>query len=742
MVVKKTPCEGCRNQKRKCNGNNPCQRCGKLNLTCVYLKNSAPDDFEYIQLAREAALNEQVAFLEDQLDELGAAVEDMKKQQQQQQQQQQQYSLSIDIATPALSYDDTDLSSVDSNDHQIPVVRSTEIVRRGGSSSSSVSAPPVWTLEVTKGGLSFETQVKTHTDLLVHAQNLAQVIQLNDIIPSGVQRNAHQGALMDTIGSRILYRSNKSRYKTALLSIEYLVPWQKEEAGRSLATMTTMTVTTVPLIPTFTTTMSLLSSYIKCQHLYLCAIHIPTFERLFVLPSITSYSSDSVSPALYAFCAVVCTMDCDHISKVVPTRYLSLYGQHYYEQARLSLADRFDEISLELVTAYVFMAVYQWYHLNESICNRYCDMAHRMAHLLLKTQLDNDDEVIHLYRIICYMLDVCAHQQTKSTDFAQPNTDFQQMVDELRKRLSPSSINNNQESTLLTTPLLISNEPAFLRYQFYRHDLKSMVHQALQMYDRYAVNMYEMIARLSYLLEKKVRQWHAALDPDYRISGLPLLETWAITDEDYTAKLVMECDTNIVSALMTLAIYEELMMIGLTSLPKSSPPPSDRLVISHLSQLWKGGDQLDVEATSILGVSNIDKWKRRIRKLCRLKEAIQFDGEDEDFVALIQTSFYSRFYQFELPFMIIVLEATFNAIRICQYLLQKRSQGMYCFFDKRIVCSAKSILNRFLVACEGHPSRWDPYLDSIYEKIVACDDMLGLVFGNEDVSWLDSTLVV
>jgi hypothetical protein len=202
------------------------------------------------------------------------------------------------------------------------------------------------------------------------------------------------------------------------------------------------------------------------------------------------------------------------------------------------------------------------------------------------------------------------------------------------------------------------------------------------------------------------------------------LDTWAITSDDYMAKLETACTISILPALTTLAIYDELVITGLTALPKRSPLPDDYAFVAHLTELWKGSADIDLEATTHLGVSNIEKWQRRIKKMYRLKEEIQFDGENEDFVTLVQTSFYTDRRRYDFPFLMVALEAAVNANRISLYLRRHRTLGGYCFFDKRIVFGAKALLQRFLIAEDPIRTTISPFLALIYENIALCDVML------------------
>ncbi|KAG1199542.1 hypothetical protein G6F35_012499 [Rhizopus arrhizus] len=64
MSIKKTPCNSCRQRKRKCSYGNPCERCIKLGTQCVYTILPSPKDLEYLQ---EIEYIEQIELLENQM---------------------------------------------------------------------------------------------------------------------------------------------------------------------------------------------------------------------------------------------------------------------------------------------------------------------------------------------------------------------------------------------------------------------------------------------------------------------------------------------------------------------------------------------------------------------------------------------------------------------------------------------------------------------------------------------------
>ena len=89
-------CNECKRRKIKCNGQTPCQRCGNLNLECVYAPNCCTgfkDSQEYKDMSAQISmLQEQVNTLYHDLSSLRNMLGQSEPQQQQQQQQMQQQS--------------------------------------------------------------------------------------------------------------------------------------------------------------------------------------------------------------------------------------------------------------------------------------------------------------------------------------------------------------------------------------------------------------------------------------------------------------------------------------------------------------------------------------------------------------------------------------------------------------------------------------------------------------------------
>ncbi|KAF4547481.1 Fungal specific transcription factor domain-containing protein 77 [Elsinoe fawcettii] len=69
-------CNECKRRKIKCNGNSPCQRCGNLNLECVYAPNCCGTNFKDTEEFRQ--MNSHISSLQEQVDALFANVSSLR----------------------------------------------------------------------------------------------------------------------------------------------------------------------------------------------------------------------------------------------------------------------------------------------------------------------------------------------------------------------------------------------------------------------------------------------------------------------------------------------------------------------------------------------------------------------------------------------------------------------------------------------------------------------------------------
>ncbi|CAO3615923.1 unnamed protein product [Cunninghamella blakesleeana] len=669
--------------------------------------------------------------------------------------------------------------------------------------------PLFWNLKMTKEQLSFETNVKTLGEFLHHLQNLNQIIHCNNSIPTFVEQNEHKSALLRYLSLMLLKKHEKVRYKTALMAIEYQ-DWNHDQCSvdfsvsshsspsPSPSPMTMddhfilfselsppLTATSSPLPfkkennspspPSLTTTFLLVKKYTECQHLYQFAIHLPTFYRYFEHVDINTrqeHDYTELSPALTSFCAVLCTFDCDHIRHLIPEHHLHYYGHFYFEHAKNAISERFDEVSLELLTSYVFMAIYQWNTHFEKESLFYADLANRLATVLssefdekekhhqhhqhCNSDMDDKDDTIHFYRILSYLAHNFMYQQ-QGSEFEQSCQirDLQQLIhrlNETKKNHSyfdqeeihdPLDMNLNDHDDNVGYPSLSPNyfiskqlESHFLQYHTYRHELQLMIKLDRQNYHKNCASLMEMMIYLTFMIEDRSMRWYNGLDEKYRFTTLSLFDSAvSVTDTDYFDILNnKECEKDIIPALMTLSIYDECLLMGLSALPKRQFTELELNLSSTLSQFWDGSKNgLDDSAAEKLGLDK-EKWKRRFVKMNKMRMEIDKQDmlTDEEFLDLVVDSLYSSENQrYNYPFIYHSFLAAINTIRISYFLLyRRRLLGTCCYFDKRLVINAKTLLSRLLLGESALDPSIRQYEPMIREKILFCDKMIHLNLSN------------
>ncbi|CAO3627302.1 unnamed protein product [Cunninghamella echinulata] len=804
LKKKKIPCENCRDQKRKCNGFQPCERCEKLNIACVYIQQLSPIDEEYMQLIRNSILEKEVSTLESQLKEMESEIANIKE-----------HKIN---------------SVVSQQQHQVDQLLT--IYNNNNNNNNNNNKPLVWRLEMTKGQLYFQTNIKTLGEFFDHLQNLNQVIHFNNNIPSPLERHTFKTSLMRALNQSIQRKYNKVRYKTALLAIEYQ-DWKHDHCSIDftlssstspssspistsistshlhdtkdttlfindnnilfnstlsppLSTLSSSSSKNIFLPPSLNTTLSLVKKYTECQHLYQFAIHIPTFYRYFeninsTTTSTTSQSMNddlSISPALTSFCAVLCTLDCDHILQLVPEHHLHFYGHYYFEHAKRTVAERFDEVSLELLTTYVFMSVYKWNTYFEKESTFYADMAHRLSLLLANDYdrkhehqqhchggMDDQDDTIHFHRIISYLTHTCVYQQTSTANVERAcrNRDLQQLIHRFSDISRSSSLPNHhhyqnkkrkidQEFSPIYF-ITMQKETPFLQYHAYRHELQLMVKEVSQNYIQHCNNLQEMMVHLSYQIESKIVEWYQGLEVGYQLIHLPLFDSaTTLSDQVYFQLLAKECGDlslyqpqpqspshqTVIPALTTLAVYDEFLLLGLAALPKREYTKEEWNIGQTLHQFWDGGKEINVTIAEQLGL-NIEKWQRRFDKLNQLRKEVSgcddgYNSEkvmtDEVFLDLMTDLLYSNSQRYRYPFLYHVFQATLNTIRISQYLLYRRWKGLCCYFDKRLLMNAEAVLTRFLIGGAYLDPSIQQYVPLIQEKVILCKKLLQVDFSN------------
>ena len=702
---KKIPCEGnlhlklefprsfpstfyyleCRDQKRKCNGEIPCERCGKFNLSCVYTVTRSPKDEEYLALARKVHLEQQIDYLNDQIKGMEDSIYTMRG---------SNYISSPPTSVPTLLDDLTDFSLSSSSsddtsslicygsidDHR-PFKRTKVLATAGKDISAFLSIPLLtdqeekeyeskvkpWTLTFQKGNVCIRTHVATHTDLLNNLHHMMGTVELIPTIPARMFNSSGlETSVLGVLGSLVRKKYGKTHCKNVAKSLQiFITP--------DLSSVDTMVIAKAPDTIRETTT-KLIRAYLQCQHLQQLAVHARTFIRLFIEDKYTD------SPAAMALCAAICTFRCAHVAECLPSISLVEYGKFYFDRARDLLSDLFDQIDLETFTSYTFMAVYKLTISQRKEALVYADMAERLAVVLEPGYLQvlkNDDcsleakgEAVHFKRVLNHLHRVLTYEQV-----SRLNSENDQLKFKLQDLPFCTLIHKGEGKWEMAQDDSVQ-EKWFVQMHLYILELQRSLHEASRAAQ--ALDLHQLVGHIGHQVEMAMRHWYSrVLPPEFKLS-MPLFDS-EIGIQDFYTTLDRECAHSAIPVLTTLALYEEFIVLGQSYVPKNLPSPETDW--RRINDMWKGG---------VLCVDQSNKkWQRRIDKLMVLRKQIEFEGTDEDFLKSVNTMLGVQETRVDNTVLKLGIHSAFITVRLIKYL---RSRAQDCYFDIKILINAWQIL--------------------------------------------------
>ncbi|EPB84941.1 hypothetical protein HMPREF1544_08300 [Mucor circinelloides 1006PhL] len=730
---KKVPCEECRDQKRKCNGENPCERCHKFNLCCVYTSTRSPRDEEYIELARRAALVSQVEILNNQIKDMETMMKDMGNS-----------NKIIDfVASPVNSIpslmDDSDKSISSYEDSSVACVASIppnvelkeidnlikpkpnkrmKLIASSGNhvhayistdttdqDEAQAKAAP-WTLTFKKGNMCINTNVKSHSDLLNNLYQMMGGIELEPQVPASISLAVKRNSIIGILNTLIRKKYGKTHCKNVARSVRIFVT-------PDLSNVSTMVVAQSP-DSIQTTTMKLLRAYLRCQHLQQLAIHVRTFIRLYV-----DENSLENSPAAMALCAAICTLRCKHIADCLPSISLVEYGKFYFERARDLLSDLFDQFDLETLTSYTFMTIYKLTvsHTDEAML--YADMAERIAlvlaphydAILKQKSNDNDDPSLLLRR------GEAVHFSRLRNHLHRAQT-FEQISRAGNPSLTPTAKDSlllNKQDLPFCTLLHMGEgkweiaeddsvqEKWFAEMNGYILRLQRAEHEASRAAQ--SCDLHHLVGLIGHQVEMATRHWYyKVLPPEFRLS-LPLYDS-NIPCKEYYTTLERECSHSAIPVLTTLALYEEWIVLSQCYLPKRIPSPGTDWRL--LNEVWRGGSTVD---------TTDQKWVRRVAKLMDLRKAIEFEGTDQEYLFAINSMLSPTETAVDTATITLALHSAFNTIRLVKFL---RSRAADCYFDIRILINAWQYLLTISKLQSLMPAEILAFIPRIHKNLTTC----------------------
>ncbi|ORX55815.1 hypothetical protein DM01DRAFT_1027132 [Hesseltinella vesiculosa] len=668
-------------------------RCERVRLPCVYIKSYTPCDLELIERHQEDSLAREVVVLANQIDALD---------------QQLQY-------------------------HRQQTA--SDVYQAQQSTTASRADGPQWTLEVTRSGMCFKVPIKTHRDLTAFLQ---QIYVATQFIPPNVDRYSSWSSITCHLIMQLKHKFSKTQYRvhhqvvTSVARLENIAssafsedhsdcPSLSPSSSSSLPSVSSLSSHTPPhttaspdtssTTPTSEAQMAdsiadvapgLLKVYLSCLHPFHWAVEPAT------LTNMIHQHDPTTNPARTAFCAYMCATPtpCSHLEDVLPRHLRRSYANAFYEAAHDLVADLFDQPSLDTLTAYVMMSIYHHHCLDETSSDRYADMACRIAMLLMDTYPPNppspSSSTVHQHRTHFARLMLFLHRERGGT---------------LKYPHWQSTLLGLEADAFQPTPT--ENKTIATMHQYnadMSHVLGEYLHRLRGSSGVPGFVMQGLVITLSLMIETNVKKWYSSLSPDYQLRDLPLLEAWSMTDDEYIQHLTTQ---PLLPVFMTLAVYKQLILLGLACIPKQA-------LNNSKTDFWQAiMAHPDLEDMASPVAQHSASWRRRIWKYRKLREDTGFNGTDEEFLTVLGTIYKwgdGTSARLQYPIINAAIHATVNSIRLCRHLRQHQHER--CFSDKRIIALCQFFLQQLEMCHDYLPLYILRIWDQAPRYILLCDAML------------------
>lgn len=521
--------------------------------------------------------------------------------------------------------------------------------------------PLDWTLSVSNGNLSIHTKIHNHTELLSNLQKIVTTLEFQDQVPALFATATEPDPMSKMLHILMWKRYGKSRYKGIV----------KQMTFTSRATGGDHTIVPSNVVDISALMRRLIFEYTHCQQYMHLSLHCPTFMRLFV-----ECDRRDLSPAALAACAVICMMPCRHIVQIIDYEQCADYATYFAERAKEELSERFDEISLDVYLGYTFLALFKVHASDIDECNRYSDFAERMRHLLEPMYQDkNQDpgEVALLHRASNVVMKVrtlagmMMISQQKQKGYKDADADLYSSV---YKRIHERHF--DLEIVEGDSP----EEQRYIRAFQMMRVLRDEAHRVVHSFQ--SSNLMNFIGVFGHQLEMVMRLWYKeTLEPDFRLSA-PLFDD-TIPENVFMDMLEKDCQTSLVPILTTMRIYGECFVMCRSHLPNTIVV-NHRLKINYLPPEDSEDEQKRL------------KHQRRLGKLMRLRQMIEFEGTDEEYLQTVFGALVLDTRDLRHSLLDITVRAAVCTLRIQKFLL-RRQRGV-CLFDPRIPLDALEVLKR------------------------------------------------
>ncbi|RCH97027.1 hypothetical protein CU098_000501, partial [Rhizopus stolonifer] len=619
VSLKKTPCDSCRQRKRRCSYETPCERCIKLAVECVYTVLPSPKDLEYLQ---ELEYMEQIKLMEQQLVVMEKEMNTMKLARDSNDSftnhvEENGYPSPVSLH----SYETTKTSNRLVNESEIEKgERRSYMIAKHNQVEASITeqgdkAKP-WQLTLKNGNFIIDTHVSSYSDLMnsLSAMLVAQKQVEHPILQSFVQPYV-SNTITNSLTIVMWKKYGKSRLKSMVRFKPIFI--QKLEAKQP--------ITVIPLDSLTSFTFQLIHAYINCFHTMQFAIHSKSFVDLFMSNQLDILRS----PVVMALCSDICQRPCKHVLKIIPIDSAADYALYYFEQARDIISDRFDETSLETFATYVFMTSYKLKAWGLADASKYLSIAEHMYNLLLpsyKNMMKNktaSPEAKMFGRLSRQLFHVQYVMEMKT---------IAENEDNKRKMFHKAmSFPNHSDHSLIYHAE--DESPKEAHYAFLKNSvfqLRNNVKEAAR--SAFGSDISSYFGTFTHIIEMAIRHWyHHDLPQKFRLS-LPLFED--VNDLEYFTILEQEClDDSPFGAISSLFAYNEYLIASKTFFPKTLEEASikteDILDLfykqeSQLPEHWNGHKNYPFRERLLIKMNHIRKH--------HMKEFLgSYQGSEDEF---------------------------------------------------------------------------------------------------------------
>ncbi|KAI9317445.1 hypothetical protein BX666DRAFT_1937347 [Dichotomocladium elegans] len=659
-MSKRTPCNECREHKRRCSGDSPCERCQRFKLDCVYIIEKSPKDEEYIQ---EVEMIQQIDTLRHNISLMEAEISKL----QQRQLLNPRPSPFTASSTEVDSSDGSTYSPIiddtphDSNDESSGVIKENRIIAQNEQGYAVSVAPNGealnWELTVEKGKLSIRTNIHNHTELLDCLHKMVTTIEFESKIPMEFGCLKKGKLLSSVIRTLVLKRHGKSRFKGFIKEM-MLMTNNERRPGRIPAVMVDMRQLTE----------NLFWAYARCQHHFHLSMHVPTAYEMWIARGRSDHS-----PAALSLCALAALHPCRHVTDLIPTEQSLDYASYFEERAREELSERFDEISLEIFATNVYLSLYSLHVNKVEEAQKYKAMAARMAHILEQQYPTVDPGESSLF----YRLLQAHNRSSMLSRVILWELERRRSNDRLKhRRNSGEDIAKERERSLFSVEPVPGDTPQVIAYIRTYQTYNILYNEAFRILKSFeGTDLMSFVGVFGHQFEMMMRAWYyQSIPPESRLS-LPLFDD-TIPEDIYYGTLMIETAYNTIPIITTLRVYAEYLIMLKSYLP-------DRHVINH--QLALGmegrGDRKDRFRT-----------RHHIHKILMTRSEVDFDGSDEEYLKAVLGALKIDTRDLKKS----MIGTGVKAARCCLHLLRfvVNYPREICVFDPRVCTDGYETLRR------------------------------------------------